>query len=359
LLARCEALVAAAPRPDPALDQVAATPATLARRVGYLSRAFALDDARYLFVGDHDLTSLALAAVAPAAARAVVDVDDRLLAHLATGGAGAPAGTGPRCLWADLRAGLPPALSRWADVAVTDPPYTPAGVRLFVQRALEGLRDLDRGRVVLSYGWGDGVGLGLAVQDALAGLHLLFEAVLPGFNRYFGAEAIGSASNLYVLRPSARTAKALERAGARRGRAGWAGGIYTRGPGSAEATPAPLPEALVAEGMPVTDLRADPGPLLARVLLTDDRPALAVLVANHHPGTASAAGQRALSGLVGAKYRLRFRRSWPEDGLGLVEASAVQRITLDAAGRARRYLLDRAHAKVANAWPEGVIAASA
>ena len=65
--------------------------------------------------------------------------------------------------------------------------------------------------------------LALKVQEALGPLHLAYEAIWPDFNRYAGAPAIGSASDLYVLRPTSRTWKAL-------GPAAVGTRIYTQGP---------------------------------------------------------------------------------------------------------------------------------
>src|SRR6266542_1368392 len=73
-------------------------------------------------------------------------------------------------------------------------------------RAAASLRHGDFGRVVLCYGFGEQhPSLGFKVQSVLHDLRLVTEAVLPGFNRYQGAEAIGAASALYVCRPTRRS----------------------------------------------------------------------------------------------------------------------------------------------------------
>jgi hypothetical protein len=221
---RIAAVRAAAPRPRAALDHVPATAATVVRRALWLDATFDLDGARVLCLGDHDLTSLALAAVHPTVAVSVVDVDDGVLRTIDR------AATRPvDCRYADLRHGLPPAVLAWADLVVTDPPYTPAGVRLFLARGLAALRDRAHGRLVLAYGFGpDHPGLGLKVQQGIAALHLVYEAVLPAFHRYDGAQALGGRSDLYVLRPTARSARTAERESGRPG-------IYTHGPQALEA----------------------------------------------------------------------------------------------------------------------------
>jgi N4-bis(aminopropyl)spermidine synthase len=421
------AAVASAPRPKRELDHVAATADTVARRAVWLAGTFALAGRRVLCVGDHDLTSVALAVLDPSIEVVVADMDEDVLAHVA---ACSPPGALVRTVFADFRLGLPARLRGRADLVVTDPPYTPEGVVLFARRGLEALVDHGAGRLVLAYGYGDQPGLGLNVQDALAGLRLAYEAVLPAFNRYEGAQAIGSASNLYVLRPTAGTRKALATAD----RAGGPN-VYTHGRRSTEADAAPVtteevaalvavatapapasaaagatagagpvgppgqvtlavgeawpagaawpggeaprrvplagclvpdtPEASPCGAPPavgdaaVADLRHDAGPLLLRLLLASRSPRLAVLVPNDHPDLADAAGQEALASLLAGTWVLRFRRSTPGPRLAIVEAGRVAEPGDDPAAVARRHVLDRPHAKLANACREALIQAAA
>jgi hypothetical protein len=356
LVARMDELVRRAPRPKRDLDHVSATAETAARRADLLSRVYALAGRRVLLIGDHDLTALALALAEPAVELAVVDIDDDVLAYIAD----QPEAAGRiRCLYADLRSGLPGALREWADLAVTDPPYTPAGVGLFARRAVEGLASLDAGRLALAYGYGDQPGLGLKVQDALRDLRLVYEAVLPGFNRYVGAQAIGSASNLYLLRPTAGTRRVLGRLPATR-----RVNVYTHGAQALEGGPGPLPPparaalaAAAGEGTAV-DLRHDTGPLLLRALVAGEGERLAVLVPNGHPDIAGAAGQVALRALVGARWELRYRRSDPGPHLAIVEATAAHPPVGDAGARARRHVLDRPEGRLANVGREALIAST-
>ncbi|HXM57463.1 MAG TPA: bis-aminopropyl spermidine synthase family protein, partial [Candidatus Dormibacteraeota bacterium] len=193
------ALMRALPGSDRSLDHVAATPATAAARARFLAETFDLARATVVCLGDHDLTSLALAQLCPSADVRVVDVDERILAFVA--GTAAERGWRVTPVFADLRVELPPTLRESADLVFTDPPYTPAGMRLFLARGLESLRRRDVGRVVFCYGFGERQpALGLNVQAVFHGLHLVAEAILPRFNRYAGAEALGGVSSLYVCR---------------------------------------------------------------------------------------------------------------------------------------------------------------
>lgn len=401
LVGEMDRVITAAPVSRRALDHVSATAETVVRRALWLDATFDLAGAHLLCVGDHDLTSLAVAQVNPAVTVTVVDLDERILGFIDE--EARRRGVEVRCLFTDLRFGLPASASRWADLLITDPPYTAEGVQLFLARGLAGLRDRERGRVVMAYGFGESQpGLGLKVQRAVQDLHLVFEAILPDFNRYVGAQAVGSASDLYVCRPTASTWKALDNPE----RSGLSANIYTHGPQSLEASGSGAEQAVIdalctaasddgrvpiaaavadawtprakgiahvrlgtvfSGGLPpvvtrrrecavAVDLSADPGPWLLRMLLAADAHRLAVLVSNDHADLGSETSQRALISVVERKYTLRFRRSSPDSRYALVEADSVGVSDDPAVGLVRR-ILDRAHGKIGNLWREGLIRA--
>jgi hypothetical protein len=337
-----------------ALDHVQATAETVLRRALWLDARYDLRSAKVLFLGDHDLTSLAVRALRPEAGLTVVDLDERVLEYVDT-----VSGRSIRTLHADFRIGLPPAVTGSADLVFSDPPYTPEGMGLFASRGVQALREPTKGRLLLAYGYSPRhPGLGAQVQRELATSGLTFEAILPDFNRFFGAQAIGSAADLYVCQPTARAKKS--RAG--KGKPG----IYTHGPQSVEAggtKPALLARLREiagqggheaenraadwsvpkARGQAVAiDLSADPGPWLLRVLLATNAERLAVLVPNAHPDLVNAEGQAALIDLIRGKYRLRLLRSTPDNKHAVV--------TADAAEPAAE-LLTKAHARLGNLDP--------
>ena len=351
LLAKIGEWVAEVPPPLAALDHVQATPETVLRRALWLDARYDLASSSVLFLGDHDLTSLAVRAIAPSAELTVVDLDERVLSYLDERGERTI-----RTAHADLRVGLPPALSGRADLVFSDPPYTSEGMGLFAARGLQALGEPSEGRLLFAYGYSPRhPALGAQVQRSLATLGLTFEAILPDFNRYFGAQAIGSAADLYVCQPTAKSKKM-------RGGKGKSA-IYTHGPQSVEASgtkPAlldKLHEIAVADGLSLEsrqvdwsisgpegdavamDLSADPGPWLLRTLLGTNARRLALLVPNSHPDLASEAAQTALTSLIGRKYALRFLRSTPDNRSAVVVADSVEHPD---------EILTRAHARLAN-----------
>jgi predicted methyltransferase len=240
LVAAMTEVAAGLPPPATELDHVSALPATMAARACYFAERYALAGSTVLCVGDHDLTSVAIALVEPAADVLVVDVDQRILGYL--GRVAAERELPITTAFADLRVGLPPSFAERADLVFTDPPYTPDGVALFLARGLQGLRRSGHERIAFAYGFaGRQLARGFRTQSTVHELRLVTEALLPGFNRFDGAEAIGAASDLYVCRPTRWTWPALDRAPASDPR------IYTRGPAAAESGSAQLAESIVEQ----------------------------------------------------------------------------------------------------------------
>jgi hypothetical protein len=398
LAADLSELIDAAPRARAALDHVSATPDTVARRALWLDSRYDLAGAHVVCVGDHDLTSLAIATVSARVRVSVIDVDDNLMAYLDRVAAGRSLDL--RCYFADLRFGLPPGLLESADLIVTDPPYTPIGVELFLARGLQLLRDHLRGRLVLAYGFSDlQPMLGLKVQAGLHHLQLVYEEILPRFNRYRAAQAIGSASDQYLLRPTSKSRRIAERVVADPPEA-----IYTHGQNSLEGHrdgladdvaeaiyqagrnigaapdrpsgpiligprwPAAMRQlpgmrlaTLLSTGLPSAsadsgasiDLSADSGSLLLRVLLAGNAARLAVLLPSGHPDLA---GNRAeLAELIGPKYVLRARPA-PDARYVILEADPSS--ATNDADRLVGQVLHRAHGKIANVWRDALIATS-
>ncbi|GAB2906023.1 bis-aminopropyl spermidine synthase family protein [Nonomuraea fastidiosa] len=360
VLDRLTGLVAKAPRARHVLDHVSATPGTVLRRALLLGARFWLPGARLLCVGDHDLTSLAVKLVHPETDVTVVDVDERILAYIDE------QRLGVRTRWADLRLGLP-ASARDHDLALTDPPYTPEGIGLFVARAVEGLRE--DGRVLLAYGASERTPmLAFKVQQELTELNLAYEAIYPDFNRYLGAEAIGSAADLYILRPTSKTRPAVQSRLSRQSTA-----IYTQGPQAVEsAGPSVAPAEALADFEP--DLLVGEWPKE----LSQPRVRLSTWLAKPYAATPSRVAVAVPPGLEAALARLLLATRaehvrvvgsalppLPEVLTTVYEVRNASETAFDAVRRPQptgeaetvlRRILDNGHGKLANSWREGLIA---
>ena len=229
--------LAGRPGPNRHLDQVAATAVTVVKRALFLTQRFDLTGATVLMLGDHDMTLLALARLAPDADIAVADVDERVLEFV--GDVRRRHGWPIETFFTDLRLELPRSLAARFDLVFTDPPYTPAGMKLFLLRGIQALNERAFSRICAAYGAGEQhSALALKVQAAIGELRLVIEAIEPGFNEYGHAPALGNRSDLYVLRPTRRSAPAAKR---------WTGAasIYTRGHAAEESSTAVIPDSVI------------------------------------------------------------------------------------------------------------------
>jgi N4-bis(aminopropyl)spermidine synthase len=201
------AVAEAAPPPLVELDQCHCTPKTKLRRVVAMHAAGAISDRRILLLGDDDLMAVTLLRFARQlhvriAELVVLDVDERLVRFIAEELEDAPFSV--RSEHWDAREPLPPSLERRFDTIVTDPPYTVAGARLFLKRAVEA--SAAGAQMFLSFG-SRRPGAQLEVQRAIAELGLEIRALTRDFNDYVGAGVLGGSSHLYHLASSTHAAE--------------------------------------------------------------------------------------------------------------------------------------------------------
>ena len=396
VLAELERAVAEGPASDLNLDHVAATAETALRRALFLATRFDLGGRTVLCVGDHDLTSVALTLVVPGARAVVVDLDERVLAHIDA--SADRLGLDIATHSADLRLGLPPALHGVAEVVFTDPPYTPDGVELFVRRGLEGMADPRRGRVLVAYGVSETTPrLAAATQARFSRLELLVEALWPDFNRYHGAESIGAASDLYVLRPLARSLSSTggedarvysQGANAREARVGddpeRAAAVLAR---ASEGTDGQGPEPLLVGSWPrgfegagrvrLSTWMKAPGPAHAHVVVDltggwerlAPRAALAapmgtaavdVLVPSSSVWVRDRAGQEAFRSLVEPRFGVRFLRGFGANDLTCLRLRVSgTEAGSDPAGALAAHVQGRAHGTLTSTLRAGLIEVTA
>lgn len=244
------------PAPRRELDHRPATSVGVTARLDLLDRHLDLRGARVLLLGARDLDALAVAADGRAAEVAAVDVDDSVLGALRDAAATETELSSPLLRWCDVRVGLPVSLVGWADLVITDPPYTPAGVAAFLAAAAAALAGPES-RVAVSYGFGETrATLGWQVQREMVRAAFAMYAMWPDAVTYEGAEAIGGRADLYLLAPTGREPAQAE----------IAHNLYTQGPAAArsatEADPAPLNAATAEAGRLADELSdsTDGGP---------------------------------------------------------------------------------------------------
>jgi len=194
-------------------DQFGVTEETLEARANFLAEGGFLKDSKILFLGDYDLTSLACLTKAQNSEIWVLDIDGEVLEIVKKESQGSIF-----TIQHNLITQLPKRLASAFDVVFTDPPYTPEGVSLFLSRSLEALAKGDRGRILLSYGSLDPI-RALAIQEKIFAHKMVIDELRPRFNEYLAAKTIGGVSDLYVLRPTAKTSPLV--------RGDYQGKIYT------------------------------------------------------------------------------------------------------------------------------------
>ncbi|MFC4506766.1 MULTISPECIES: GNAT family N-acetyltransferase [Streptomyces] len=208
---RLRALMESGPAADMSIDQSHCTAETKVRRVLALLAAGALPGGSLLLIGDDDLVSLAVAVVGdvlggPIVERVtVVDISDEILAYVQKVAGGL--GTRVETVRHDLRQPLPAHLHGTHDVAMTDPPYTAEGARLFLSRAVEGLRTGPAHSVFFSFG-GKSPDEMLEVQREIMALGLVTNGYVRNFNEYEGSGILGGVGFFQHLLTTTSTASA-------------------------------------------------------------------------------------------------------------------------------------------------------
>lgn len=205
ILSRLEAIHARNPPVDRALDQSHGTPETALRRALAMYREGALEGKEVLILGDDDLVSVAVGLLArelwPQGTLyrrlVVLDLDERFLAQIAS--AAQEAHFTLETVQHDLRRPLPPELQGQFDTVETDPPYTRAGLRLFLGRALEALKPGSGRDIFLSFAQRDPAGQH-ELLEVCTELGLAAYSLVPGFNRYTGAATLAGSSQFLHLR---------------------------------------------------------------------------------------------------------------------------------------------------------------
>ncbi|OGC45517.1 hypothetical protein A2V49_04805 [candidate division WWE3 bacterium RBG_19FT_COMBO_34_6] len=109
----------------------------------------------------------------------------------------------------DARKNFPTNFINKYDVIATDPPYTRYGIELFIHRAVELLvKNNNYSGLYIFLNFTSGLKnpeKEIKIQDIINQYNLLVEDKIGKFTRYSGAETIGNASSMYVLKVTPKT----------------------------------------------------------------------------------------------------------------------------------------------------------
>ncbi len=192
------------PTPNRDLDQFHATVSTTLKRVRFLLKNGDLNDRRIAFLGDDDLVSLVVASTTKPKNTTVFEIDNRLHQYLAK--ISQENHLNIQLVKQDLFKPIHKSFLDSYDIVFTDPPYTPNGINIFLNQAIKILKKNLLSRIYLCYGNSDRAReREVEIQKLILEHNLLIKKKQSNFNKYHGAESIGSQSSLYVLDWTPRT----------------------------------------------------------------------------------------------------------------------------------------------------------
>lgn len=186
------------PLPDRDLDQFPATPETSIKRAVEMAQNGDLKNRSVAFLGDDDLTSVTTALTSQVKEIFVFEIDQRLIDLIKI--ISEENNLNISIIKQDLRQPIPKQFHGRFDTIFTDPPYTPRGISTFINKAISLINPRLLSRIYLCYGNSDRAReRELEIQKILTDCNLLIKGKINQFNKYYGAESIGSSSSLYVL----------------------------------------------------------------------------------------------------------------------------------------------------------------
>lgn len=204
-LASLEVVLEGRPKADPKWDQSHATFDTTLSRADLFLELGTIQGKRALFLGDDDLTALATLLmlrhesgpkVLESCRVVVVEVDERLVEYIER--TATDEHLPLSVVQKDLREPLGKEFAGAFDFFFTDPPYTPQGADLFLDRGCEALAEKGQRKGGLAIPLSP-PSLQIATQKSIASKGFVIDFLDPGFNEYQGATMQGGVSALYGL----------------------------------------------------------------------------------------------------------------------------------------------------------------
>ena len=186
------------PKPDFSIDQSHVDPDTCIRRVFYMYEHGSIEGRDIVLIGDDDLLSLAIAVFADyfsidVGSVTILDIDQRVLNFIEQ--KGDKYGLNIKTVNRDLRKELPEEIRNFSDVFFTDPPYTVEGIKLFTARGTSGLRKEPGKTAYISFSSRPPDETS-SIFASLSSLGLAPRELIPGFNRYIGAQLHAGVSDM-------------------------------------------------------------------------------------------------------------------------------------------------------------------
>lgn len=195
-------------------DQFIATSRTSVSKALVIRDKGLLNNKKIALLGDDDLVSVSLSLLGGYSELTTVDVD-RDIVTVVEGIKREMGINNIHTYVCDLRNKLKSEFLGKFDVVMTDPPYTRSGITLFLNRAIQFLgdtKDYEGKYIFLFYGNSFKTPeKNLKIQEVIGRFNLVIEDKIDKFARYSGADSIGNASSLYILKTTKHT-KALDEA---------------------------------------------------------------------------------------------------------------------------------------------------
>ncbi len=198
----------AAIKPKREYDQFIATSGTSVSKALVMEEKGLIRGKKIALLGDDDLLSVSLFLIGGYSGLTVFDIDQGVNTAVKAITTNLSIKNVQTATF-DFRKKIKPELEGKFDVVVTDPPYTKSGVQLFINRAVQLLGKTNdyEGKYLFLY-YGNSFKTPektLKIQDIIGRFNLLIEDKLDKFARYTGAESIGNASSLYILKTTKYT----------------------------------------------------------------------------------------------------------------------------------------------------------